>query len=290
MFREVFGMSYSFFSTLSRLKYINRWGLMNNTRNENLSEHSLEVAFIAHALCIIKNKRFGGSIDADKVAVYGMFQDCTEIITGDLPTPIKYSSKKLREAYKAVEEEAGERLLSTLPDDLREEYEKYFVVQDGDEEIWKIVKSADRLSALIKCIDERRMGNMEFCKADESTRKIIEERYPEYLGEFDKLHKRTSAHMFNMFIMKKEILNEYCTWLFDILFELEKRTDASKYDSFHARFYGRISELLLDVWINKNQIKYEEVKVMNMQKINWWKKGTSFLRAKFTGKKYEKSF
>ena len=124
----------------------------------------------------------------------------------------------------------------------------------------------------------------------DETRKIIEEKYPEYLEEFDKLHKRTSAHMFNMFIMKKEILNEYCTWLFDILFELEKRTDASKYDSFHARFYGRVSELLLDVWINKNGIKYEEVKVMDMQKVNWWKKGISFLRAKFTGKKYEKSF
>lgn len=115
-----------------------------------------------------------------------MFHDCTEIITGDLPTPIKYSSKKLREAYKAVEEEAGERLLSTLPDDLREEYEKYFVVQDGDEEIWKIVKSADRLSALIKCIDERRMGNMEFCKAEESTRKIIEENMTPELAEFIK--------------------------------------------------------------------------------------------------------
>ena len=124
----------------------------------------------------------------------------------------------------------------------------------------------------------------------DETRKIIEEKYPEYLEEFDKLHKRTSAHMFNMFIMKKEILNEYCTRLFDILFELEKRTDASKYDSFHARFYGRVSELLLDVWINKNEIKYEEVKVMDMQKVNWWKKGISFLRAKFTGKKYEKSF
>ena len=124
----------------------------------------------------------------------------------------------------------------------------------------------------------------------DETRKIIEEKYPEYLEEFDKLHKRTSAHMFNMFIMKKEILNDYCTWLFDILFELEKRTDASKYDSFHARFYGRVSELLLDVWINKNEIKYEEVKVMDMQKVNWWKKGISFLRAKFTGKKYEKSF
>ena len=124
----------------------------------------------------------------------------------------------------------------------------------------------------------------------DETRKIIEEKYPEYLEEFDKLHKRTSAHVFNMFIMKKEILDEYCTWLFGILFELEKRIDASKYDSFHARFYGRVSERLLDVWINKNQIKYEEVKVMDMQKINWWKKGTSFLRAKITGKKYEKSF
>ena len=96
--------------------------------------------------------------------------------------------------------------------------------------------------------------------------------------------------MFNMFIMKKEILDEYCTWLFDILFELEKRTDASKYDSFHARFYGRISELLLDVWVNKNKIKYEEVKVIDMQNVNWIKKGTSFLNAKFTGKKYGKSF
>lgn len=124
----------------------------------------------------------------------------------------------------------------------------------------------------------------------DETRKIIEEKYSEYLEEFDKLHKRTSAHMFNMFIMKKEILEEYCNWLFDILFELEKRIDASKYDEFHARFYGRISELLLDVWINKNRIKYEEVKVMDMQKINWLKKGISFLMAKFTGRKYGKSF
>ena len=101
----------------------------------------------------------------------------------------------------------------------------------------------------------------------DETRKIIEEKYPEYLKEFDNLHKRTSAHMFNMFIMKKEILNDYCTWLFDILFELEKRTDESKYDNFHARFYGRISELLLDVWINTNALGYKEVKVMDMENI-----------------------
>lgn len=124
----------------------------------------------------------------------------------------------------------------------------------------------------------------------DETRKIIEEKYPEYLGEFDKLHKRTSAHMFNMFIMKKDILDKYCTWLFDILFELEKRIDVTKYDAFHARFFGRISELLLDIWLNKNGLTYEEVKVMDMQNINWFKKGTSFLLAKFTGKKYNKSF
>ena len=123
----------------------------------------------------------------------------------------------------------------------------------------------------------------------DETRKIIEEKYPDYLEEFDKLHKRTSAHMFNMFIMKKEILNEYCTWLFDILFELEKRIDVKQYDSFHARFFGRISELLLDVWINKNNISYKEAKVIDMENVNWLKKGSAFLRAKFTGKKYERS-
>ena len=124
----------------------------------------------------------------------------------------------------------------------------------------------------------------------DETRKIIEEKYPEYLEEFDKLHKRTFAHMFNMFIMKKEILNDYCTWLFDILFELEKRIDVKQYDAFHARFFGRVSELLLDVWINKNNINYKEVKVIDMENVNWLKKGFAFLRAKFTGKKYGKSF
>lgn len=124
----------------------------------------------------------------------------------------------------------------------------------------------------------------------DETRKIIEEKCPNYLPEFDKLHKRTSAHMFNMFVMKKEYLNDYCEWLFDILFELEKRIDSSKYDSFHARYLGRISELLLDVWINTNGLKYREVKVIDMQNVNWFKKGWAFLMAKFTGKKYRGSF
>ena len=124
----------------------------------------------------------------------------------------------------------------------------------------------------------------------EETRKIIEEKYPEYAEEFSKIKKRTQAHMFNMFIMKKEILNKYCEWLFDILFELEKRMPPTKYDSFHSRYLGRISELLLDVWINKNNLEYKEVKIMDMQRINWTKKVFAFLRAKFLGKKYEKSF
>ena len=124
----------------------------------------------------------------------------------------------------------------------------------------------------------------------DETRKILEEKYSEYLVEFDRLHKRTSAHMFNMFIMKKEYLNNYCTWLFDVLFELEKRIDFTKYDVFHSRFFGRVSELLLDVWINTNKLTYEEVRVIDIEKVNWVKKGFSFLCAKFTGKRYKKSF
>ncbi len=122
------------------------------------------------------------------------------------------------------------------------------------------------------------------------TGEIIKEKYSEYYEEFEKLNKRRTAHMFNMFVMKKEFFDEYCAWLFDILFELEKRVDTSKYDSFHTRFFGRVSELLLDVWLNTKHYKYEEIKVMGLKPTNWIKKGTSFIMAKFTGKKYDKSF
>ncbi len=124
----------------------------------------------------------------------------------------------------------------------------------------------------------------------DETKNIIEEKYPEYIKEFEKLHKKTSAHMFNMFIMKKEILDKYCNWLFDILFELEKRCDPKQYSTFHARYLGRISELLLDVWINTNNLKYKEVRVIDIEKVNWFKKILSFLKAKFMNKKYERSF
>ena len=122
------------------------------------------------------------------------------------------------------------------------------------------------------------------------TGEIIKEKYPKYYKEFENLKKTTKLHAFNMFIMKKKYLDEYCEWLFDILFELEKRVDFSKYDDFHARFFGRVSERLLDVWIKTKNYKFSEIKVVDMQNINWFKKGSSFLIAKFTGKKYKKSF
>ncbi len=122
------------------------------------------------------------------------------------------------------------------------------------------------------------------------TGNIIKEKYPEYYREFENLKKTKKMHAFNMFIMKKEMLDKYCTWLFDILGQLEEKVDYKKYDSFHARFFGRISERLLDVWIKTNGLSYKEIPVIDMQKINWAKKILSFLKAKFTGKKYEKSF
>ena len=175
----------------------------------------------------------------------------------------------------------------------KEENLKFDIILN-EEEIEKILEDTDvilprKRKYYIENLYEHYKHTM-YIEPLEETEKIIEEKYPEYLEEFNKLHKRTSAHMFNMFIMKKDVLNDYCSWLFDILFELEKKVDNSKYDAFHKRFYGRVSELLLDVWINKNKIDYKEVKVIDMQNVNWFRKGFAFLQAKFTGKKYGKSF
>ncbi|WP_207670442.1 DUF4422 domain-containing protein [Clostridium perfringens] len=124
----------------------------------------------------------------------------------------------------------------------------------------------------------------------DKTRNIISEYYNEYLKTFDEVMNRKSAHMFNMFIMKKNLADEYCKWLFFILSKLEKMIDITEYDSFQARLFGRVSELLLDVWIEKNNVKYKEVPYMHMEKINWIKKGKSFLNAKFRGVKFKASF
>lgn len=150
---------------MSRMKYINRWSLMNNTRLENISEHSLTVAMLAHALVLISNKKFGRELDPEHAAAIALFHDCTEIITGDLPTPIKYSSRILRNAYKDIEEEAAQQLLGSLPDYLRDEYEKLLLPKEADPYLMKLVKAADKLSALIKCIEEEQMGSAEFSRA-----------------------------------------------------------------------------------------------------------------------------
>ena len=155
---------------LSRMRYIGRWGLMNNTREENISEHSHEVAVLAHVLVTIANERFGENLSADRAAVLGIFHDAGEIITGDLPTPIKYYDDEIRHAYQRIEQVSEQRLLSMLPDDPRGVYEPLIDSSKADASLQKYVKAADKLSALIKCICEIRMGNNEFVKAERTIR------------------------------------------------------------------------------------------------------------------------
>ena len=201
--RESASYSSSFFAAISRMKYIERWALMRSSRRENLSEHAMEVAMIAHALCSIGNVRFGRHLDADRAAVIGLFHDASEIITGDMPTPVKYYNDEIRSAYKDVEAVAERRLLSRLPDDLKPVYEDIFGIGrpsgssgpqggeisgirtaadrsaaehagDADERyLRRLIKAADKLSALIKCIEEEQAGNREFRTAKDSTEKAV---------------------------------------------------------------------------------------------------------------------
>lgn len=177
-----------FFAVISRMKYINRWSLMRNTITENISEHSLETAFIAHALALIRNKRFGGNVDPERCALLAMYHDTTEIITGDLPTPVKYYNSDIKGAYDEIEKKAENTLLSYLPDDLREYYEPLLSPTEEEKELWQLVKGADKLSALIKCIEERKMGNADFLSAEKSTLKAVQKmNIPEvkvFLDEF----------------------------------------------------------------------------------------------------------
>ncbi len=175
-------MNYNFFALISRMKYIERWALMRNTRAENLCEHSMEVAMIAHALCTIGNVRYGRNLDANKAALIGLYHDASEIITGDMPTPVKYFNSELKHAYKEVEAIADNKLLEKLPEDLRPSFEEIFRPASQDEDelyMRKLVKAADKLSALIKCIGEMNAGNSEFRTAKESTGKAIRSMYQE---------------------------------------------------------------------------------------------------------------
>ena len=162
-----------FFALISRMKYINRWSTMRSTITENISEHSLDVAFISHALALIRNRRFGGTVDPDRCALLAMDHDVTEIITGDLPTPIKYYSREIRGAYDEVEKKAEQKLVSCLPEDLQDDYKPLFSRTEEESELWDLVKAADKISALIKCIEERQMGNTEFRSAERSTLEAI---------------------------------------------------------------------------------------------------------------------
>ena len=191
--------TYSFGAMLSRMKYIDRWALMRNSTKENISEHSLEVAMIAHLLTVIGRVRFGKDLDADKAALIGIYHDSTEIITGDMPTPIKYYNDEMRDTFKEIEDLAAIQLLAMLPDDIREEYEDLFFAREQDAYLWKLVKAADKISALIKCVEEEKAGNTEFANAKKMTKKSIdameleevavffEEFFPAYLKTLDEL-------------------------------------------------------------------------------------------------------
>ena len=188
-------MNYSFFAMISRMKYIDRWALMRNTDRESLDSHSKEVAVIAHTLAVIGNKRFGKNYNPDRAAVLGLYHDAHEIITGDMPTPVKYQNDDILEAFKAVEDAANEKLLGKLPEDLREEFSSLLTGENEDEELLVLIKAADRLSALIKCIEERKAGNTEFREAEKSTLKRIRKmNVPEadvFLNEFIPAYEQT---------------------------------------------------------------------------------------------------
>lgn len=163
----------SFFAFAFRMKYINRWGLMKNSRGENLTEHSAETAMIAHALAVIGNRLFGKSHNPERIALFALYHDISETVTGDLPTPVKYYSGELLSSYKALEKNAKEKLVSKLPEELRDDFSDIIFENATDEEA-EIIKAADKLSALIKCIEEVKNGNCEFSKAHESTLSSIE--------------------------------------------------------------------------------------------------------------------
>nr|WP_312576530.1 5'-deoxynucleotidase [Sedimentibacter sp.] len=158
----------NFFAFISRMKYINRWGLMRNTKEENVSEHSLEVAIIAHALAIIQKYRLNKDVNTEKTVLYAIYHDSSEIFTGDLPTPVKYYNPTIKTAYKDVEHSANKRLLSLLPDDFYKEFEPILIPKDEEIQIWKTIKAADKISAYIKCLEEEKSGNKEFMKAKQS--------------------------------------------------------------------------------------------------------------------------
>ena len=166
----------NFFAILSRMKYVDRWTLMRNSRKESLSDHTLDVVFISHALVVIANTYYGAALDEGRVVLLAAFHDAPEIITGDLPTPVKYFDPKIKEAYDDVEDSVKKSMIRTLPEDMQISYDDIMYAEgDEDEILLTYVKAADKISALIKCIEEEKSGNEDFKEAKESTLKIIKD-------------------------------------------------------------------------------------------------------------------
>lgn len=158
-------MQSKFFAFMSRMKYINRWSLMRNTVTENIAEHSLNVSMIAHCLALIENKLYGGNYNEYKIGMLGVYHETSEVITGDLPTPIKYFSAQMRDSYKAIEKIANDQLIATLPKEFQDDFD---AIINADEKEYALVKRADKITAYIKCIEELACGNNEFKKAEKS--------------------------------------------------------------------------------------------------------------------------
>ena len=164
--------SYNFFAYMARMKLIRRWGLMRSVNEENIAEHSLQVAHIAHALALIKNKKFGGCVNPDRIATIALYHETSEVITGDLPTPIKYYNSEIRNSYKDIERAANKRLIDTLPEEFRDDY--YEIIEpDAESYEHKIVKAADKIAAYVKAVEEMQLGNREFAMAQDTLERDV---------------------------------------------------------------------------------------------------------------------
>ena len=157
---------------MARMKLIRRWSLMKSVNDENIAEHSAQVAQIAHALALIKNRMFGGDLDADRIAAAALYHETSEVLTGDLPTPIKYYNPEIRDSYKKIEKTANDKLISMLPEELQGDY-RALIELPSDSYEHALVKAADKLAAYIKCVEELRSGNKEFSKAEATLKKEI---------------------------------------------------------------------------------------------------------------------
>ena len=164
-----------FFAYLSRMKFIRRWGLMHSTYPENIQEHSSQVAMVAHALAIIRNRVFAGNVNPDRVAALALYHDASEVLTGDLPTPVKYFNPDIKTAYHVIEETANKKLLSMIPAELQPDYQAFFHHDEADAASLELVKAADKLCAYIKCLEEVGVGNKEFTHAEKTLRATVEQ-------------------------------------------------------------------------------------------------------------------